>query len=124
VVKIGRIKHEQVGLGFVGILGDKKEKTAHVEAAREGLAKATEILTSGEWDVVFLDELISAVEVGVLSEDDVVELIGKRPAHVHLLLTGHNKYDKILAHCDLVTEMKLIAHPYHKGILAQRGIDY
>jgi cob(I)alamin adenosyltransferase len=43
---------------------------------------------------------------------------------MHLVLTGHNKFPKILKLCDLVTEMKMIKHPYYKGILAQKGIDY
>lgn len=123
-VNVGTIKNEQVGLGFVGILGDKKAKALHVKAAKEGLKKATQILKSGKWDVVFLDELVSALEVGVLKESDVVKLIKVKPKKVHLILTGHNKYDKVLALCDMITEMKMIQHPYYKGILAQRGIDY
>lgn len=123
-VKIGRIKNEQVGLGFVGILGDKKAKALHVKAAKAGLKKATQILKSGKWDVVFLDELVSALEVGVLKEIDVVKLIKAKPKKVHLILTGHNKYDKVLALCDMITDMKMVQHPYYKGILAQRGIDY
>ncbi len=122
--EIGQIKNEQVGLGFVGILGDKKDKAAHVKAAKAGLKKAMKILQSGKWDVVFLDELISALEVGVLKENDVVKLIKAKPKKVHLILTGHNKYEKVLELCDLVTKMEMVKHPYYKGILAQRGIDY
>ncbi len=123
-VKLGNIQNEQVGLGFVGILGDKKAKALHVKAAKEGLRKAIRILKSGKWDVVFLDELISALEVGVLKESDVVKLIKVKPKKVHLILTGHNRYEKILELCDLVTKMDMVKHPYYKGILAQRGIDY
>ncbi len=123
-MKIGVIKNEQVGLGFVGILGDKKAKALHIKAAKAGLAKAMKVLKSAKWDVVFLDELISAVEVGVLTESDVVKLIKAKPKKVHLILTGHNKYEKVLELCDLVTKMEMVKHPYYKGVLAQRGIDY
>lgn len=122
--KLGVIKNEQVGLGFVGILGDKKEKGLHVNAAQNGLKKAMKILKSGKWDVVFLDEIISALEVGLLSEDEIIKLIKLKSKKTHLILTGHNKYDKILELCDMVTEMKMIKHPFYQGILAQRGIDY
>ncbi len=121
---LGKIHNEQVGLGFVGILGDTKEKETHIIAAKEGLEKAKKILTSGEYQVVFLDEVISALEVGLITEEEIVELIKIKPEPVHLIITGHNKYEKILELCDMVTEMRMIQHPYYKGILAQRGIDY
>lgn len=120
----GKITNEQVGLGFVGILGDTKEKEVHVEAARKGLERAKEVLLSRKYEVVFLDEIISALEVGLISEDDIVEVIKVKPEKVHLIITGHNKYEKILELCDMVTKMEMLQHPYYKGILAQRGIDY
>ena len=122
--KIGKIENEQVGLGFVGILGDKKEKETHIRQALKGLERAREIITSGDYDLVILDEIISALEVGLIEERDIIDLIKLKGPLQHLVITGHNKYPKILKECDLVTEMKMIQHPYYKGILAQRGIDY
>ncbi len=121
---IGRIENEQVGLGFVGILGDKKEKDIHIRQALKGVERAREIITSGKYDLVILDEIISALEVGILEERDILDLIKLKAPLQHLVITGHNKYPKILKVCDLVTEMKMIQHPYYKGILAQKGIDY
>lgn len=121
---IGRIDNEQMGLGFVGILGDKKEKETHIRQALLGLERAREVIASGKYQLVILDEIISALEVGLLQERDILDIIKIKPTLTHLVLTGHNKYPKILKECDLVTEMKMIKHPYYKGILAQRGIDY
>lgn len=121
---IGTIENEQLGLGFVGILGDKKEKETHIKAALNGLARAREIITSGKYQVVILDEILSALESKLIEERDIVDLIQLKAPLQHLVLTGHNKFPKILALCDLVTEMKMVKHPYYKGILAQRGIDY
>ena len=122
--EIGAIKNEQVGLGFVGILGDEKQKGEHIKEALRGLERARELILSGKYQLLVLDELISALEVKLVEERDIVDLIKLKPKDMHLVLTGHNKYPKILALCDLVTEMKMIKHPYYKGILAQRGIDY
>lgn len=122
--RIGKIENEQVGLGFVGILGDKKEKDIHIRQALKGVERAREIITSGEYDLVILDEIISALEVGLLEERDIIDLIKLKAPLQHLVITGHNKYPAILKLCDLVTEMKMIQHPYYKGILAQKGIDY
>lgn len=121
---IGSIENEQMGLGFVGILGDKKEKEVHIRQALKGVERAREIITSGEYDLVILDEIISALEVGLLEERDILDLIKIKPELMHLVITGHNKYPKTMAASDLITEMKMLKHPYYKGILAQRGIDY
>lgn len=121
---VGKIDNEQVGLGFVGILGDKKEKDIHIRAALKGVERAREIITSGKYELIILDEIISAIEVGVLEERDILDLIKLKGKLQHLVITGHNYYPKILKQCDLVTEMKMVQHPYYKGILAQKGIDY
>jgi cob(I)alamin adenosyltransferase len=121
---VGTIENEQVGLGFVGILGDKKEKDIHIRQALLGIERAREIITSQEYGLVILDEIISALEVGLIQERDILDLIKLKAPLQHLVITGHNRYPKILKQCDLVTEMKMIKHPYYKGILAQRGIDY
>lgn len=121
---IGRIDNEQVGLGFVGILGDQKQKDAHQREAIRGLERARQIIASNDYKVIVLDEIISALELKLIEERDILDLIAIKPEMMHLVMTGHNKYPKILKQCDLVTEMKMVKHPYYKGILAQRGIDY
>ncbi len=121
---IGHINNEQVGLGFVGILGDKKEKNIHIRQALKGLERAREVIISGEYDVIILDEIISALEVKLIEERDILDIIKLKAPLQHLIITGHNKYPAILKECDLVTEMKMVKHPYYKGILAQKGIDY
>lgn len=121
---VGQIENEQIGLGFVGILGDKKEKEQHIRKAIQGLERAKEIIASGKYDLVILDEIITALEIGLIEERDVLDIISVKPELMHLVITGHNHFPKILERCDLVTEMKMIQHPYYKGILAQKGIDY
>ncbi len=121
---VGNIETEQAGLGFVGILGDRKERDEHTRQALKGLGRAREVILSGDYQLVVLDEIISALELKLILERDILDLISIKPANLHLALTGHNKFPKILALCDLVTEMKMVKHPYYKGILAQKGIDY
>ena len=121
---IGLIASEQVGLGFVGILGDKKQRETHMRQALQGVERARELLTSGEYQLIILDEIISALELKLIEERDILDLISIKPKDVHIAMTGHNKFPAIMKVCDLVTEMKMLKHPYYKGILAQRGIDY
>ena len=121
---IGKIENEQVGLGFVGILGDKKEKEIHIRQAIFGLERAREIISAGKYQLIILDEIISALELKLIEERDILDIIKMKPEQMHLVITGHNKFPAIIKQCDLVTEMKMIKHPYYEGILAQRGIDY
>ena len=53
-----------------------------------------------------------------------MELAEKKPADMDLVITGRGAHPDLIEKADLVTEMKEIKHPYTKGILAQKGIDY
>ncbi len=113
-----------MGRGFVGILGDRKPIAEHIKAAKNAMAESIKALKSKKYDLVILDEAISAIESDLLTVDDVVKIIKSKPRAIHLCLTGHKRIKKLIDLADLVTEMKMIKHPYYKGILAQRGIDY
>ncbi len=124
IKNLGSITTEAVGEGFVGILGDKKEREAHIREAKKGLVLAAKAISSDKYDLIILDELISALELKLLSEKEILTLIAKRPKHLHLAYTGHDKFPRVIAKSDLVSEINMIKHPYYKGILAQRGIDF
>jgi cob(I)alamin adenosyltransferase len=118
-----------MGLGFVGILDDRKPLEAHRAAARRALAAAKKLLFSGRYKLVVLDEAVSSLEQRLLKPSDLVTLLKARARHpkakrVHLMLTGHDRYPAIEKLCDLVTEMKLVKHPYYQGFLAVKGIDF
>lgn len=121
---MGRIDCEQVGAGFVGILGDRKEKDQHMREALRGLEMARKVLAEQQYDFIILDEILSAVDLGLLNEQDIIDLINAKPADTHIMMTGHEKYPKIFKLCDTVTEMKMVKHAYYEGVLAQFGIDY
>ncbi len=121
---IGKIQSKQVGLGFVGILGDKKQRIKHVQAAKQGLKEAEKIFKSKKYQLVILDELVSALELKLLTEKEVLALISKKPKEMHLAYTGHDSFKGLLAVSDLVSEIKMIKHPYYQGIMAIRGIDF
>jgi cob(I)alamin adenosyltransferase len=123
LAKLG-VEVKLMGLGFVGILGDRKPIEDHIKAAKAATTQAVESLKSGKYDLVVLDEALSAIETKLLTEEDILGIIDAKPPEVHLCMTGHKRFKKIIERADLVTEMKMIKHPYYKGITAQRGIDY
>ena len=124
VESVGTIDFQQVGQGFVKILGDQKPFAIHQQAALSGLEQAGKDMQSGKYYLLILDELVSAVEEKLLSEQQVLDFIAQKPAKLTLVITGHKKYPRIIAKCDLVTEMRKLKHPFDKGILAKKGIDY
>ncbi len=122
--KLPNVTVKLMGRGFVGILGDRKPLSEHIRAAKEGLKLIIKALKSKKYDLVIADEAIAAIESKLLTVEDVYKMIKAKPDNVHLCLTGHKRIKKLIEAADLVTEMRMIKHPYYKGILAQRGIDY
>ncbi len=94
-----------------------------VEAAREGLEEAQNVIASGEYSLVILDEANVAVDLGLLSVGALLSAVNAKPEHVELVITGRNAHERIIDRADLVTEMRQIKHYYSKGVEARRGIE-
>ncbi|MBR2742511.1 MAG: cob(I)yrinic acid a,c-diamide adenosyltransferase [Clostridia bacterium] len=75
-------------------------------------------------DMLIFDEAVSAVNHGLIPEDDVIEYIKSRPPGLELVLTGRNPSARLLALSDYATEMRKIKHPYDSGVAARRGVEY
>lgn len=113
-----------VGKGFVGILDDKSPKEDHEKIAREAIEISKEKILSGKYDVVILDEINYAVNLGLVQADAVLDLIKSKPQKVSLILTGNHARQEVIDAADLVTEMREIKHPFQRGIRAKKGIDF
>jgi cob(I)alamin adenosyltransferase len=94
-----------------------------IRIARESLALAARALTGGEYDLVILDEINGAAWFGVITVDDILQLIKEKPVNVELVLTGRSADERVIAAADLVTEMCEIKHYYQKGVQARLGIE-
>src|SRR6266571_4154534 len=70
------------------------------------------------------EDINYVISYKMLDADEVVEALKGRPERVHVICTGRSAHPKLIELADLVTEMREVKHPYTKGILAQRGIDY
>ena len=112
------------GKGFVGIIDDDHPAEDHQKAAKEAVALAKVRLSSGEYDIIILDEINYAVKLNLVSLQDVLDIVKVRPKKTSLVLTGNYAPEEIIDVADLVTEMKEIKHPYRAGIKAKKGIDY
>ena len=113
-----------MGKGFVNMGKSDVSLEEHREAAQAALAVARKRMLSGAWDILILDEINTALALGLIALDDVLNLIANRPRKLHIVLTGRDAHPAVIEVADLVTEMKNIKHPFDSGIFAQQGIDF
>ncbi len=95
-----------------------------IDLAMEGLERAKEVIVSGDYDIVVLDEMNMALDFNLLSEEEVIDVIEKRPPHVEIVLTGRNASPGLINLADLVTVMADVKHPYMVGVEGREGIEY
>ena len=113
-----------IGKGFVGILDDNSPREEHEKYATEALKICREKIFSEKYNVVILDEVNYAIDLGLINVNDVINLIKEKPDSLDLVLTGNHAKNEIIELADLVTEMKEIKHPFKSGIKAKKGIDF
>ena len=102
----------------------KPPEEEDVKLAEQALKLAKEITEAGEHDIVILDEINVAIDLKLIKLQEVTEIIKKKPDNVEIILTGRNAPEEIINLADLVTELKDIKHPFHKGFKARKGIEY
>ena len=113
-----------IGEGFVGIVDDDKDIEVHRKAAQNGIKMAVEKISSGGFQLVILDEMNVARDLGLITDDDMKAVLKVRSDTQHVVITGRGATDWLIEQADLVTEMNEIKHPFQNGILAQKGIDW
>lgn len=118
--KFENIKIEQYGLGkFVKGRPSRKD----TDAAAAGYLKLCDALKENAFDVVIAEEANAAVMCGLITEDQLVDIMNMKPDNMELIITGRGATERIMAKADLVTEMKEIKHYYQKGVMARVGIE-
>ena len=108
-----------------GFTWETQDRAKDIEAARAGWKQAKKLILNPEIKFVLLDEINIALRYDYLDIGEVVEfLLTTKPPMTHVVLTGRNAKEELIAAADLVTEMSLIKHPFRDGIKAQKGIEF
>jgi cob(I)alamin adenosyltransferase len=94
-----------------------------IRLAGEGLDEVRNIILSGEYQVVILDEACVANWFKLLEVSDLLDLIDVRPERLELVFTGRRADPALIERADLVTEMREVKHYYQQGVLARKGIE-
>jgi cob(I)alamin adenosyltransferase len=110
--------------GFQEFVDPAHVKPEEKAEARKALGAARKAMLSLKYDVVVLDEVNVAAAWKLIDVDDIIKLVHNKPEKVELILTGRYADPKIIELADLVTNMVKVKHPFDKGILSRKGIEY
>ncbi len=118
----GQLAFYAMGEGFTWETQDRERDRLHAEQA---WLKGLDFILNPEYKLVLLDEINIALKLGYLDITQVLQGLAQKPADSHVVLTGRGAPPELLANADLVTEMKLIKHPFQEqGVKAQPGIEF
>ncbi len=115
------VRYEVMGEGFTW---ETQDRSRDIAAAEKAWATSLEMIADPDLHLVLLDELNIALRYEYLLVDAVVAGLKDRPRDKHVVVTGRNAPQSLIDIADLVTEMRLVKHPFEAGVRAQRGVDF
>ena len=116
-----QLQWETMGEGFTW---NTQDRDRDIAAAKAAFTKANDMMTSGDYDLIVLDEINIALRYDYLDVDEVVASLEQRSKRSSVILTGRDAKPALMDMADLVSEMKEIKHPFQSGIKAKQGIDF
>ena len=100
-----------------------KPEDEDIRLAQAAYEEIAEMVASGRYNLVILDEANVAVHYGLITVDQILDLVDRRAEGVELVITGRYAHPQLLDRADLVTEMREVKHYYQRGIKARRGVE-
>ncbi len=119
--RLGGVDWHTMGEGFTW---DTQDRDRDIAAAKAAFGKAREMMESGNYDVILLDEINIALRYDYLTAEEVIEGLKARDKRTGVILTGRDAPEALIGYADLVSDMTEVKHPYKAGIKAQRGVDF
>jgi len=110
-----------LGSGFTWCAEDKSEV---VKTALSAWEFAKEKIMADDYDLIVLDELTYLLSYKIITDAELMAVLKDRPRRLHLVVTGRDASATLIEEADLVTEMRLLKHPFEQGIKAQKGIEF
>ena len=108
-----------------GFTWETQDRERDIAAAQKAWSKAKEFILNPDYKLVFLDEINIALKLDYLPLQDVLDTLAQKPESNHVILTGRGAKDELIEMADLVTEMKIIKHPFkEQGVKARAGIEF
>jgi cob(I)alamin adenosyltransferase len=115
------VEFKPMGEGFTW---DTQDRARDIAVAREGWDEVRRMIADPSYAMIVADEINIVLRYDYLPLDEVLAGFAARPAMTHVVATGRNAPDALIAAADLVTEMGLVKHPFRGGVKAQAGIEF
>src|SRR6202045_1546718 len=107
-----------------GFTWETQDRARDIAAARAAWELAQAMIADPGYRLVLLDELNIVLRYDYLPVEEVVAALKAKPRDLHVVVTGRNAKPELIEIADLVTEMKLVKHPFRGGVKAQAGIEF
>jgi cob(I)alamin adenosyltransferase len=107
-----------------GFTWETQDRARDIAAARAAWTEAQAMMADASYRLVLLDELNIVLRYDYLPVAEIVAFLTARRPDLHVIVTGRNAPDDLIAAADLVTEMALVKHPFREGVKAQAGIEF
>ena len=120
--QLKKVRVAQFGTGrFVGGSGPSEDDR---KSAQKAMAHARKQAVGGKCDLLVLDEINVAAFFGLVSAQDVIDLLESRADGLEVILTGRNAPDEFVQYADYVSHIDTVKHPFEKGVSARKGIEW
>jgi cob(I)alamin adenosyltransferase len=108
-----------------GFTWETQDRARDIAAARAGWEQAKALIRDDCHHLVLLDELNIVLRYDYLPLEEVLTFLREeKPSDKHVVITGRNAHDDLIAMADLVTDMTMVKHPFRQGVKAQKGIEF
>lgn len=102
-----------------------EEEKAETKQMYEELWKyALDRAKNGACDMLVMDEFMAADRYGLIPHEEAIQFLKEKPEGLEVVLTGRDPSDEVLELADYISEVKMVRHPFEKGIRARKGIEY
>lgn len=109
--------------GFLSSMSEEAKKEA-AEWYGTLLERTISMAVENTWDVLVMDEAVTACQKGMIEERRLVQFLKEKPDRLEVVLTGRDPSDRLLSEADYISYIQAVRHPYKKGVKARKGIEY
>ena len=117
------VMHLSRSFGFYNKLNEQ-EKEEWKQTYKELWKKIKEKVKNGSYDLLVMDEFLHAIRYDLVTEEEILKFLDERSPDLEVVMTGRDPSERLIDAADYVSEINKIKHPYDKGIMARKGIEY